>query len=54
MNERGWGVVTAVYLALMALWLGLWWFTADRFWWLVMVNRVERKRWQMLLTAAPT
>ncbi|MBX3060126.1 MAG: endonuclease/exonuclease/phosphatase family protein [Anaerolineae bacterium] len=40
MNERRWGVVTAVYLALMAMWFGLWWLTADRFWWLVMVNRV--------------
>lgn len=40
MNERRWGVATAVYLALMVFWLGLWWLTADRFWWLVMVNRI--------------
>ncbi|MCL4262997.1 MAG: endonuclease/exonuclease/phosphatase family protein [Anaerolineae bacterium] len=40
MNERRWEVVTAVYLALMVFWFGLWLFTADRFWWLVMVNRI--------------
>jgi endonuclease/exonuclease/phosphatase (EEP) superfamily protein YafD len=33
-------MVTAVYLVLLALWFGLWWLTADRFWPLVMVNRV--------------
>lgn len=40
MNERRWGIFTAVYLILMALWFGLWWLTGDRFWWLVMVNRI--------------
>lgn len=40
MNERRWGVVTAVYLALIVFWFGLWWLTADRFWPLVMVNRI--------------
>ncbi len=68
MNERGWGVVTAVYLAFMALWFGLWWWAADRFWWLVMVNRVVpylfipavvlvivwgiKRRWRLAVMAA--
>lgn len=39
-NERRWQLGTAVYLGLIFVWFILWLFTADRFWWMAMLNRV--------------
>lgn len=48
-KERRWRVGTAVYLGLIFIWFILWLFTADRFWWMAMLNRVV----PMLFVPAP-